>query len=36
MMMIVEQSAEGLAGETEVLIENLPQWHSVHHKSHMT
>jgi hypothetical protein len=37
MMMIMEQSVErGLAGETEVLGENLPQCHVVHHKSHMT
>jgi hypothetical protein len=36
-MMIVEQSVEyELAGETEVLGENLPQFHFVHHKYHMT
>jgi hypothetical protein len=35
--MIVEKQMEcRLAGETEVLGENLPQRHFVHHKSHMT
>jgi hypothetical protein len=37
MMVHVEQSvARELAGETQVLGENLPQYHFVHHKSHMT
>jgi hypothetical protein len=36
MIMGVEYSVEWLAGKTEVLGENLPQCHFVHHKSHMT
>jgi hypothetical protein len=37
MRVIVEQLVEwGLAGETEVLGETLPQRHFVHHKPHMT
>jgi hypothetical protein len=36
-MVIVEKLVEWrLAGETEVLGENLPQRRFVHHKSHMT
>jgi hypothetical protein len=36
MRVTVEQLMEWrLAGETEVLGENLPQRHFVHHKSHM-
>jgi hypothetical protein len=37
MMVIVEQLVEcELEGETELLGENLPQCHFVHHKSYMT
>jgi hypothetical protein len=35
-MMSVEQSVECLAGETEVLAENLLHCRFFHHKSHMT
>jgi hypothetical protein len=35
-MVIVEKLEWRLAGETEVLEENLPQRHFVHHKFHMT
>jgi hypothetical protein len=37
MMVIVEKLVEiRLAGKTEVLGVNLPQFHFVHHKFHMT
>jgi hypothetical protein len=36
MIMSEEQSMEELAGETEVLGENLLQCRFVHHKSYMT
>jgi hypothetical protein len=36
-IMMMEKLVEWkLAGETEVLGENLPQRHFVHHKSHLT
>jgi hypothetical protein len=36
-MMNVKEFVEWkLAGESEVFGENLPQYHFVHHKSHMT
>jgi hypothetical protein len=35
MIIYVEQSVEWeLAGQTEVLVENLPQWHFAQQKSH--
>jgi hypothetical protein len=34
-MMCVQQSVECLAGETDLLGENLPQCRLVHHKLHM-
>jgi hypothetical protein len=34
-IMIMEKSVEWLAGETEVLGENLPQCRFVHHKPHL-
>jgi hypothetical protein len=33
--MMMEELVELLAGETEVLKENLPQFRFVHHKPHM-
>jgi hypothetical protein len=33
--MMMEKLVESLAGETEVLGENLTQYHFVHHKHHM-
>jgi hypothetical protein len=35
MIMMMEKLVECLAGETEVLWENLPQSRFVHHKPHM-
>jgi hypothetical protein len=34
-IMMMENLVESLAWETEVLGENLPQYHFVHHKPHM-
>jgi hypothetical protein len=34
-IMMMEKLVEWLAGETEVLGENLPQYRFVHHKPHM-
>jgi hypothetical protein len=34
-VIMMEELVEWLAGETEVLGENLPQYHFVHHKPHM-
>jgi hypothetical protein len=34
--MSVEQSVEQMAKETGVLVENLPQYSFVYHKSYMT
>jgi hypothetical protein len=34
-IMMMEKLVEWLAGETEVLLENLPQYRFVHHKPHM-
>jgi hypothetical protein len=34
-IMIMEESVEWLAGETEVLGENLPHYRFVYHKPHM-
>jgi hypothetical protein len=33
--MVMEKLVERLAGETQILGENLPQYHFVHHKPHM-
>jgi hypothetical protein len=33
--MMMEKLVDGLAGETEVLGENLPQYRFVHYKPHM-
>jgi hypothetical protein len=34
-MIMMDKYVECLARETEVLGENLPQYHFVHHKTHM-